>query len=269
MRTFATLVFAFCCVALTAGDAAYAQGSNPLDPVVPQSKVLVGPRVGVNRNFHTGGFRTIEEPNCPEFTSGSGWGFLAGLTAEFQLGESWSLIPAITYSSMPGQFTQTLPDALVLIPGEADPVEQTVTTQSDITYSLVTAEVLWKQEFLVTGGGLRLSAAAGPTFSYVLGGSNRQIQQLVEPQNARFTNPSGLPAEDNGRRLILYDGDIPGRSSIRASLKGGLQAEFGLFNDAWLMSPGVFYDFGLTDVSGNENWRVSSVYLQVDMRRAF
>jgi hypothetical protein len=269
MKTFATLLLALCCVLIVAGDVAFAQGgSNPLDPVVPKSKVLVGPRIGLNRNFHTGGFRTIDEPNCPVFEAGSGWGFIAGLTAEFQFGETWSLIPAIAYESRPGQFVQTLPDALVLIPGEEDPVEQTVTTESEITYSIVSAEVLYKQEFAVVGN-LRFSAAAGPSFSYVIGGDNRQIQQLVEPENARFTNPTGLPAEDNGRRLVLYNDAIPDRSSIRLSLKGGLQAEIGLFNDAWLMSPGVFYDFGLTDVTDAENWGLSSIIFQIDMRRAF
>ncbi len=267
MRTFATLVFVFCCLVATSGSAAFAQ-SNPLNPTVPKSKVLVGPRIGINRNFHTGGFRTIDDPNCPEFTSGTGWGFLAGLTAEFQFGETWSIVPSVQYESRPGSFTQTLPDALVLIPGEQDPVTQTVTTQSDITYSFVSAEVLYKQEFLVVGG-LRFSAAAGPAFGYVLGGNNHQIQQLVEPQNARFINPDNLPAEDNGRRLVLFDGPIPERNSIRFSLKGGIQFEIGLFNDAWLMTPGIFYDYGLTDVTNAENWGLSSIVMQVDFRRAF
>lgn len=250
-------------------EATLAQGSNPLDPTVPRSQVLVGPTVGITRNYHTGGFRTIDDPNCPIFEQGSGWGFLVGMTAEFQPSPNWSIIPRICYDTRPGQFTQNLPDAQVLLPNATQPVNQTVETSSDITYSLLTAEVLYKYEIAKITKGLRLSVQAGPVFGYVLGGKNRQVQDLIEPQNARFVNPDRLPEENNGRRLILFDGDIPERESIRFSLKAGAAVEVGLFGNAWIMCPGVFYDYGLTQVTKAENWNLNSILFQVDFRRAF
>ena len=246
-----------------------AQGSNPLDPTVPRSQVLVGPTVGLSRNYHTGGFRTIEDPNCPIFEDGSGWGFLVGITAEFQPSPTWSIIPRVAYESRPANFEQNLPDAQVLRPGASNPVNQTVTTSSAITYSLLTAEVMYKYEFLKIGRGFRVAAEAGPVFGYVLGGKNRQVQNLIEPQNARFVNPDGYPTENNGRTLVLFDNDIPGRSSTRFSLKGGLQAEIGLFGNAWIATPGIYYDYGLTQVTENENWNLNSILFQLDFRRAF
>lgn len=253
---------------------ANAQNDNPLDPTKPKSQVLVGPVIGINRNFHSGGFRVIDEPNCPVFESGTGWGFLAGLTAEFQLGESWSIIPRVTYDSRPGKFEQSLPDVPVLIPsstGDPTTVNQSVSTTSTITYTLLNAEVMYKQEFWQIGKGVRIAAEAGPVVGYVLGGKNRQVQDLEEPQNARFINPDPTRfAEANGgRELIFFDGDIPGRNSIRFSLKAGLQAEVGLFNNAWIMCPGIYYDLGLTKVTNNENWNLNTLMFQLDFRRAF
>ncbi len=271
MKSFPTILrIALGAVLLLSGRVVYAQGgSNPLDPEIQKSKFLVGPVIGINRNFHTGGFKTItEDETCPKFEKGSGWGFLAGITAEFQLGETWSIIPRLTYESRPGSFTSELPSALVLLPGTNEVVPQTVTAASEVTYSIANAEVMYKQEFADLGG-MRLALAGGPAIAVVLGGKNRQVQDLVTPENARFTNPSGFPSENNGRRLIFFDGDIPSRSGTRISLKAGMQAEFGLFGNAWIMTPGIYYDYGISDVTSAENWQLNTLMFMVDFRRAF
>lgn len=248
---------------------------NPLDPSPSRRQILVGPTFLITRNYHTGGFRTIDDPGCPLFEDGTGWGFGVGLSAEFlpSVNGSWGIIPRITFEKRPGQFHQELPNAQVLLPDPNRPdtgyiVDQTVSTTSDITYTILNAEVLYKQEVLLLGD-LRIGVAAGPAFSYVVGGTNRQVQDLEEPQNARFVNNENLPTENNGRRLIFYDGDIPERSSTRFSIKGGVQGEFGLFGNQWIMTPGVYYDYGISQVASTENWNLSSIIFQVDLRRAF
>ncbi len=261
-----------CAVVVLAPTLASAQegDDNPLDPRQPRAKVLVGPRVGITRNFHTGGFRTINDPNCPIFESGSGWGFLVGFTAEFQTGATWSIVPAITYDTRPGNFTQELPDAKVLLPNETEPVNQTVSTTSDIKMSMLVAEVMYKQEFAKIGNGFRLSATVGPTAAYILSGKITQVQDLILPENARFSNPLKLETRNNGRTLVFaQDSTIDGLASTRFSLKAGIQAEIGLFNNQYMLYPGVFYDYGLTDVTSKENWNLSRIIFQVDLRRAF
>ncbi len=279
-KVFSFSFIALACAVLLAGpQVATAQDDaedldNPLNPTQARSAILIGPRLGVNRNFHSGGFRIINDPLCPIFESGSGWGYLAGITAEFIPAKAtWSIIPAITYESRPGNFKQSLDNVQVLLSNANDSIvsaNQTVTTTSDITYQIVSAEVLYKQEFAQIGKRFRLSVAAGPSVSYVLGGKISQYMDLEEPLNARFINEAGLPTTNNGRRLIYADNaEIPGRSDLRFALKGGVQAEVGLFNNAIIMYPGVFYDFGLTNVTENENWGLSSLLFQVDFRRAF
>lgn len=262
-------------LALPAVSYSQAGNDNPLDPAPSRRQILIGPTVSVNRNYHTGGFRTIDDPTCPVFQDGSGWGFGVGLSAEFlpSVNGSWGIIPRITFEQRPGQFHEELPDAQVLLPGagqNGNPVivEQTVSTTSDIVYTLLNAEVMYKQELLLLDD-LRISVLGGPAFGYVIGGTIRQIQDLETPENARFINPTNLPSENNGRRLIFKDDDIPARNATRFSLKAGVQGEFGLFDNQWIMSPGVYYDYGLTEVTDGENWNLSSIIFQVDMRRAF
>jgi hypothetical protein len=241
--------------------------SNPLGDTRHPSLILAGPTAGINRNFHTGGFRTIEEPSCPIFESGTGWGPSGGMSAEFYTDHSasWSIIPRFMFESRPGQFRQELPDVAVLAQGQAEPVNQSVTVSSNVMYQLVTAELFYKREIFDIGS-LRLGVAGGPSASYVIGGANRQVQDLIDPPNARFSNPSGLPAENSGRRLILYDNDIPGRHDFRFSLKAGMQVEVPLFHNKWIMTPGIYYDYGITDVTSLENWQLNSLLFVVDLR---
>jgi hypothetical protein len=244
--------------------------ANPLDPTKYRSQILAGPVVGVTRNFHTGGFRTIDEPLCPMFEEGSGWGYLLGVTAEYipRMDGYWSLIPRVTYERRPGNFTEHLPEVPVLPAGEHVPINQSVDVVSTVSYDLLSAELMYKREFAQIGY-VRFAAEAGPAGALVLGGRNRQTEDLIDPPNARFINPLGLPTELGGRRLILYDGDIPGRIGTRLSLKGGVQAEIPLFDFAWIMTPGIYYDYGITDVTHSENWRLNSLIFTVDFRRAF
>ena len=244
-------------------------GSTPITPQSPRAAVLVGPVLGLNRNFHSGGFRTISsDATCPYFEEGTGWGMLGGVTAEMMLTEHSALIPRLTYESRPGSFTSALPDALVQMPGQDGPVNQSITARSDVTYGLLGVELLYKHE-IGTLGAMRLALSGGPAVAYVVGGTNRQVEELIEPANARFLGRDGYVIEDGGRRLVFYDGEIVARRSVRYSLKAGMQAEVGLFGDSWYMTPGLYYDFGLSDVTRVENWQLSSLVFMVDFRRGF
>ncbi len=244
--------------------------SNPLNPPVPRSKALFGPVVGLNRNFHTGGFRSITDPTCPHFEDGKGMGYLVGMTAEIlpSVYSPWSIIPRVIYEQRPGKFNQRLEKAYVLMPGANDPVEQIVEASSDIAYTMFGAEIFYKYEVLNTGGA-RIAVAGGPTAAYVLAGANSQALNLVRPENARFTNPEDYPTEREGRTLRLYEGSIPSMRNYRFSLKGGVQAEIPVFGRQWYMTPGLYYDYGLTDITTSENWQLNSFVFMIDFRHAF
>jgi len=269
------ILFFACLLGLLCSFAsAFAQGdesSNPLDPLVKKSKLLMGPVFGVNRNFHTGGYKVFDEPLCPPFENGTGWGFAAGFTVEFLAGETWSIVPRIMYETRPGLFVSEMPDVDVLVnSGNAtQKVSQTVNLESSIKYNLATFDVLYKQEILPITNTLRLAGMLGPAVSAALGDNNRQVQNLVLPENAKFINPRSLPAENNGRTLVLRDSSIEQKSGIRFALRAGVLAEVGLFNNAIVMTPGVYYDYGLTKVTSAQNWSLNSFMILVDFRRAF
>lgn len=252
-----------------------ARASNPLNPNPRRPQVLVGPTFQINRNYHTGGFGTLQQEGCPLFEHGTGWGFGVGLSAEFSpiIDGSWSIVPRVTFEQRPGSFYQELPDVEIIIPS-ADPAlpptvaRQRVSTTSDITYTLLNAEVMYEQDIIIRND-FRLGLAGGPSVGYVIGAANRQVQDLIEPQNARFVNSEHLPTDRAGRRLIFFDGDIPQHHDIRFSVKGGVQSEVGLFGNQWIMSSGIYYDYGLTSVTSTENWGLHSVIFQVDFRRGF
>lgn len=247
--------------------------SNPLDPPRARRQVLVGPTFLVNRNYHSGGFHPIADASCPLFENGNGWGFGLGLTAEFLpvVNGSWSIIPRVTFEQRPATFYQELPNVPISQPISPDSnaiLNQTVATTAEITYTLLNMELLYKKEILVQGG-IRFGVLAGPALSYVLGGTSYQVQDLIEPENARFIPVGDYQLTRGGRRMIFYDGDIPSRTSTRFSLKGGVQCEIGLFGNQWIMTQGLYYDYGVTNVTAAESWGLNSLILQTDFRRAF
>jgi hypothetical protein len=243
--------------------------SDPLGNNLARKAILLGPTVGLNRNYHSGGFRALDQPLCPVFQGGSGAGYLFGITGEIQH-DFWSVIPRVSYESRPGNFSEDLEDADVFIPDEGITVKQSVKTTSEISYKLLNAEVMFKHDILLVGNSFRLALSGGPAMGYVLDGRITQIQQLEQPLNARFVNPTGLPTDATGRRLIYADNeDIPGRKSLRFSLKAGVHGEIALYDKAVIMYPGIYFDYGLNNVTSNENWNLNTVVFQVDFRHAF
>jgi hypothetical protein len=249
---------------------------DPLNFRPARPRLLVGPRMGINRNYHSGGFRVLQGAECPKFQAGTGWGYLGGITAEFAVGTTWSIVPAVTYESRPGYFREELPQAAVLLEGSGGiPVNQSISTSSTITYRIVEIEAMYKQDLVSLGKSFRLSVTAGPVGSVIMGGTISQFQDLNEPENARFLpvqreDGSMIPLSHNGRRFTFSDNaDIPGRNAVRFSLKAGLQAELGLFHNKLIMYPGIFYDYGLSHVTSLENWNLNTLLFQIDFRRAF
>ncbi|MGH7954432.1 MAG: hypothetical protein ACREOZ_00570, partial [Gloeomargaritales cyanobacterium] len=86
---------------------------NPLFPNPRPKRIFIGPIVGYNSNFHSGGFRTLggaglSAPDCGDFTTGGGNGIIAGLAAEywFKPGGPTALQFKVYYEQKPGNFNQ-------------------------------------------------------------------------------------------------------------------------------------------------------------------
>jgi len=65
----------------------------------------------------------------------------------------------------------------------------------------------------------------------------------------------------------MHEGDIQDVSKLRIGLKVGLQYEINIPGQFYLV-PAVYYNLGLTNLSQEEDWRVSALQIGLDIRRA-
>ncbi len=83
-----------------------------------------------------------------------------------------------------------------------------------------------------------LVAALGPAVGYVVGSRINQRIDLVGADSWRCVNPEGLPADNNGRTLILADNDeTPALNRLRLSAKLGLLCNVRAGDGRFMISP--------------------------------
>ena len=102
--------------------------------------------------------------------------------------------------------------------------------------------------FITNIGDARFGLALGPSVQYVLDATAQRSHQ------------------SGGTTTVLADGEISDSNPFRFSVKGGMQAEFGIFDNEWIIVPGIYYDYGLTKTATQDGWQVHSLMLQVDLR---
>lgn len=208
--------------------------------------LLLGPTVMIGYHSHTGNSEAGGGPVCAPVGNGAEWGPGVGLSAEWLPGSgNWSLLSRLTFEERPGGefrevFLQPLP------PSDPNLPFRTV-SWSETAYRLLNAEFLLKRQ-VVDFRAVRIGLAAGPAVQYVLEGHMRRGYET-----------------DSGAG-ICFDEDIPGLNRFRCSLKGGIQGEIPLSGNHWMVSPGIFYDYALTDLAAVESRQVNSLIFQIDVR---
>jgi hypothetical protein len=196
-----------------------------------------------------------------------GYGFSCGITLVYLPGSDFGLVTRLCYESRPGSAQQDRPEAKVLLPSGV--ATQKVTSATDIKYTLLTLDLMGRWRFASFGEGGGLSLSAGPSLGSVLDARYTARQNLVGyPPDVRFQNPQGLRTENNGQTIYYADNEpIHTKNQFRLSLRGGIQGEFGSPN-GFQICPGVFYDYGLSNVTESENWHLNSFLFLVDFRHA-
>ena len=239
----------------------------------PVPELRIGISSGLTRNMHTGiTTRAVDDPTCPAFEEeGPVWGFSAGLAATYRYSERTGITAHLLYSTRPGSGRTTLPSARVLLPNqdgdpEGDPevVEQSVSAATEIRYDLYELGLLWNVDLLRTER-IGFGVAIGGSVAHVDVFTETIEQQLLAPRTARFTNPENLPTRDSGRVIVMADSrPVAGASATRLSARGGAYLDLTLFGPI-CVTPGVYYDHGLTSAVSNGEWYVHSVMFQVDV----
>jgi len=246
--------------------------ANPLVPAKARPRVYVGPVVGYNRALHSSGFQSVAgDVLCPEFQSGTGNGFYVGGTFEYLLGSpkdsKSSIIAKVVYNYIPAFYEEEGDNLPVLDPnGGPDPIYTQVRHVAEIKYGSIDLEALYKLNLFDSYFGV----VVGPTVGFVIQSDREQRMELVSPLNATF-DPNQDGFEDaqlvnNGRTWILNQDELPGRNPIRVGIKAGVQYELPI--GRVLLVPHAFYNYGITEVSPDDNLRINALQFGVDLRFA-
>lgn len=254
-----------------------AQDISPLTPVYERPPIFIGPVFGFNRSMHTVELQTFaDDLQCPTFQNGNQNGFFLGLSYEYHIGEAQtstsSIIARVLYNTMPASITEVgdnVPHIVYETDGNGNVISETTVNTStehnqEIDYQMITGEVMYKINPIP---GIPLGFTAGPTFDFTLTSTWTQEYRLVEPNNVAFLPEEGVEYKDNNRTAVIKDGDIDDANGFRVGIKAGVQYEI-LMPGNFYIVPAAFYNFGLTDLSTAQDWRVSAFQIGVDVRFA-
>jgi hypothetical protein len=258
-------------ILILAGTApVFSQSNNPLAPKKEVIPFYIGPVVGYNRVLHSAELQTFESAvPCPVFENGSANGYFFGISFEYLLGgaknSTQSIIARLLYNSMPASFEvvgDEYPSVLTDNEGNQTEVMSSTNHINEVTYDMISFDVQYKFNFVETFGVI-----VGPTFDFALTKDQEQLFQLVTPENARFEQKpdSEFEYSDDGRTLIAASGDIPNSSAFRAGIKFGVQYEI-ILNSGMYIVPNFNYNYGITNLSADDDWRVSALQFGVDIR---
>jgi len=256
----------------TASVVSYADDEpDPLNPSVAPPRLYVGPVVGYNKVFQTGNFLSFSDPvRCPTFKDGSGNGYFGGITAEFLIGDpknsKASIIVRAVYNNMPSSFTEegdNLP-SLVIQDGKQIVIRTTTQHVAEIQYTTADLEIMYKLNL----GNSPLVIMAGLAPGFAIKKHIEQRFELISPDNVQFvpgTDPK-VTYDPFFRKATVQDGDIPNAAGLRFAIKAGVGYEFIL--KKIFVVPSVNYNFGLTNMTTTESWKVSALQAQIDIRFA-
>lgn len=237
---------------------------NPLFPKPRPKRFFIGPMVGYNSNFHSGGFQTLGGPGldvaCGDFSKGGGNGILAGLAAEywFKPGGPTALQMRVYYEQKPGTFDQTGSLASLVDPTDGSVHNFFVVHHVEAKYNLVNIEVQYKYNF----PGTRFGVAIGPKFGFMISSDYHQYQQLTPDKVGEvFHFQNGTDKID----LVPAAGLIPGASTIRFGLVAHIQYEFLL--GPFLVTPRILWDQAVTKIVSG--WSVSSLAGTIEIKYGF
>jgi hypothetical protein len=261
---------------------------DPLNPKIKKTPFLVGPVIGYNKVMHSVTLETsnIDAVPCPSFQNGSSNGFFVGASAEFLLGgpknSKSSVIVRLLYNTFPAKMEQQSFNAgtggLPSVKPDGTSILTDVLYTNAIAYNTISLDLAYKFNFMDN-----LGVVAGPTFDYAMTATQNQRTSLIsDPKDGAafkmvsaadqaklgisytdFANPAAGTAP---KTIIVKQGDIPGKQSLRIALKLGLQYEI-LTKGGMIIVPGIAYNFGVTNVD-DHSWKVSAIQIGVDVRFA-
>ncbi len=270
-----TLIFLFA-ISSFAGNVLAQDFDNPLAPTEKGTKVLLGPCAGINNVTHAADkLATFAgDKYCPYFDGGTGNGFYFGLTYEYPFGKPAetisSIIARVIYSSYNGSMSIAGDEYPSLVesvdnPNNYEVIRSATRHDLDVKYSVAAIEIMYKQNFMKE---YPLGITAGPTIEIPLTNDVYQTYKIVKPDNAQFRVNEKYNYKDNYRTVVLKDGPIDNAVGVRIGLKFGLQYEI-ILGEGLYVVPALYYNYSITKVKSDEDWRINLFQFGADLRYAF
>ncbi|MBI5325248.1 MAG: hypothetical protein HZB41_08260 [Ignavibacteriae bacterium] len=256
----------------------YSQGDldDPLRPKEKARPIYIGPVLGYNKTIHTVDLLTFDDPTklCQPFEKGGSNGFYAGISLEYLLGDvkasQSSIIARVLFNTFPAYMERGQDDyrTLVKAPPPPDSAYMWITSstkhEAEVTYNLLTAEICYKLNPIPK---VPIGITGGLTFDFPITKKIYQTYKLIKPLNVQFVRDPDYQYTDNDRTIIIQDGEIKEPSGLRLGLKFGIQYEIITGTQMYIV-PAVYYNYGITRVTTNEDWWVHAIQMGVDVRWA-
>ena len=243
-----------------------ASAQNIIHPEV-QTGFLVGPIGGINLvAYNTSQFGILNlEPSCFTAQNGSDVAAWGGVSFEFPMGNPNELqsfiVGEVIYDSRSSKFS-TVSSSAVGIPtklnGVVDP-NSSVTTALSASLAYLEVDLAYKYNFTPgpapVGPGIQVGPVVGikttanftKTITVEASSGNENIGNGVQDQTVSSTSA------------------ITDAAGLRIALRAAATYDISFTND-WIATPTVGYDFPITKVDPDQNWRTSALFAGISLR---
>lgn len=193
---------------------------------------------------------------CPHFSSSEGLGYSFGGVFELEFYESeiwdWGLIARIgyfDYSYNETMIGEEYPSLVDDGQGGYKTIYTTTGYETTVDYKTIKIELLYKINLFDTD----LTFTFGPSLGVAAENNFKISYNLLEPEDTQFTpdhEDKCVRFENNNRRIVLYDDEIPDSYPVRLALNAGLQyeIEIGIIE----IVPFINLSYGILPLNGDE-----------------
>lgn len=247
----------------------FAQG-NIIKPEV-QTGFLVGPIGGINLvAYNTDVIPVLNlEPTCFNVHNGSDIAAWGGVSVEFPMGNPNELqsfiIGEVLYDSKSSKFTNGT-NAAAAIPTKLNGYyysNSSVQTSETATLAYFEVNLAYKYNFTPGPSPVGPGIQAGPVIGInATAKYNKTVTVTSVSPNATANEQSVVQSVTNSTNVNSNGDNL---QTLRIALRAAATYDLS-FSNEWIATPIVGYDFPITKVESNYNWRASALFAGIAFR---
>lgn len=243
-----------------------ASAQNIIHPEV-QTGFLVGPIGGINLvAYNTDQFGILNlEPTCFTAQNGSDVAAWGGISFEFPMGNPNELqnfiVGEVIYDSRSSKFS-TVNNSATGIPtklnGVVDP-NSSVTTALSANLAYLEVDLAYKYNFTPGPAPVGPGIQVGPVVGIK---TTASFDKTITVSATSGNSNVGGGVQD---QTVSSTSTITDASALRIALRAAATYDIS-FTDEWIATPTVGYDFPITKVDPDQNWRTSALFAGISIR---